>query len=129
MKKIMFILLSAFAITTLISCGQNEGKKALYEMERIVEKAEKEKDKLSADEWEKLTISFQENEDIANKAAETGKLGVGDKMKLVSLSARWAAAAKTSIVDEIFSRINEAMAPNETNSDSTKTTAGENSIQ
>ena len=125
MKKIMYFLLFAFVITTLISCGHNKGKKALAEMEKIVEKAETEKNELTADEWKELVASFEENEKVANEAAETGELSVADRMKLVTLTARWAAAAKTTLLDEIFSKINEALMPDETTADSAKEVFGD----
>ena len=126
MKKIVFLLLFAFAIITIISCGrQNEGKKALAEMERIVEKAETEKNELTADEWKELAASFEENEKIANKAAETGKLGVADRMKLVALTARWAAMAETTLLNEFFSKINEALMPGKATTDSDNEVLGD----
>jgi len=126
MKKIVFLLLFAFAIITIISCGrQNEGKKALAEMERIVEKAETEKNELTADEWKELAASFEENEKIANKAAETGKLGVADRMKLVALTARWAAMAETTLLNEFFSKINEALMPDKATTDSDNEVLGD----
>lgn len=94
-------------------------------MEKIVEKAETEKNELTADEWKELVASFEENEKVANEAAETGELSVADRMKLVTLTARWAAAAKTTLLDEIFSKINEALMPDETTADSAKEVFGD----
>ena len=115
MKKTIRLLLLAFAAATLTSCGQNEGKKALLEMERIVEKAEKNKEHLTAHEWEELTASFEENEKVAHEAAETGELSIASKMKYLTLSARWAAARGPSALHEITEKAIEALSQDESN--------------
>ncbi len=119
MNKLMYLLLFAFAMTMSISCGKNEGKNAITEMERIVEKAEKEKDNLTADEWKELAASFEENEKIINEAAAKGKLGVTDRMKLIALTARWAGAYGTSaMMDDVFERLEKELNTDGTSSDS-----------
>jgi len=125
MKKIVCVLLFAFTITVLFSCGRNEGEKALAEMEKIVEKAEKGKNELTADEWKELAASFEEQEKVANEAAANGKLGVVDRMKLVALTARWAAASKPNLLDEMMSKITEALKLEEATTDSVKETTGD----
>ncbi len=125
MKKIVYVLLFAFAITVLFSCGRNEGEKALAEMEKIVEKAEKRKSELTVDEWKELTASFEEYGKIANEAAESGKLGVVDKMKLVALAARWAIVSKPTLLDEMMSKITESLKPEEAITDSANATTGD----
>ncbi|MGI6521438.1 MAG: OmpA family protein [Fermentimonas sp.] len=125
MKKIVNVLLFAFAITVLISCGRNEGEKALAEMEKIVEKAEKRKSELTADEWKELAVSFEEYEKVANEAAESGKLGVVDRVKLVALTARWATVSKPNLLEEMMSKITEALKLEEATTDSVKETTGD----
>ncbi len=90
MKKIIYLLLFALTATMIVSCAKNEGEKALAEMEKITETAEKNKDKLTREEWKKLAIRFEENEKIANEAAEAGKIGVTDRIKLIAITTRWA---------------------------------------
>lgn len=114
-KTIYLLLLFAFAAVTFISCGQNEGKKALLEMEKIVEKAEKNKDNLTADEWKELAASFEENEKVANEAAETGKLSIAGKMKLLTLTTRWATAWGPSALHEMLEKAADELIRDESN--------------
>ncbi len=119
MKKAFYIMIFALAATTLVGCGgKSDGKAALREMEKIVEKVEKEKDNLTADEWRELAASFEENEKIANKAAEENRLGLGDKMKIITLTGRWATASSGMMLGDIFSKLSEALNPEETTTDS-----------
>lgn len=113
MKKAIRLLLLAFVVATLTSCGQSEGKKALLEMERIVEKAEKDKDKLTANEWEELSAAFEENEKVANEAAETGKLGIASRIKILTLTTRWATARGPSLLHEITEKAVEELSRDE----------------
>lgn len=120
MKKTIYLLISIFALTLLVSCGQNEAKQALQEMEKIVEKAEKEKDNLSKEEWKELAIEFAEYAKIANKGAEEKKLDTKDKVKIATLSARFAAVSVNPIsemgenlLENIFSKVNEVLQPDE----------------
>ena len=111
MKKIIYLLLLTFALTSIVSCGgQNEGKTALREMEKIVERAEKDKDSLTDEEWKELAVSFEANEKIASQAAEENKLGVAGNMKLIALIARWATAyGARMIVPEMTPDMNESL--------------------
>lgn len=90
MKKVIYLLFFALAVTALVSCrGGNECKTVLLEMEKIVERAEKEKDILTDEEWKKLALSFEENERIANKASAENRIAIADNMKLITLTTRW----------------------------------------
>lgn len=115
MKKLIYLLLFALAAAAFVACGdKSEGKTALREMEKIVEKAEKDKDNLTADEWKELAASFEENEKIANEAIENKKIGVAGRMKFIALTARWAAAyGPRMILPEMMSKIDEALKPEE----------------
>lgn len=120
MKKIIYLLVTVLAISLLVSCGQNEAKQALREMEKIVEKAEKEKNNLSKEEWKELAVEFAEYAKIANKGAEENKLGTKDKVKIATLSARFAAVSVNpitgmgeSLLENLFSKINEALLPDD----------------
>ncbi len=125
MKIIVYVLLFAFAITVLTSCGRNEGEKALAEMEKIVEKAEKSKNELTADEWKELVVSFEEYEKVANEAAANGKLGVVDRVKLVALTARWATVSKPNLLDEMMLKITEALKLEEATTGNVKEATGD----
>ncbi|MBR8706586.1 OmpA family protein [Bacteroides pyogenes] len=114
MKKLIYLLLFALVATTLVGCGgKSEGKTALHEMEKIVEKAEKDKGILTADEWKALALSFEENENIVNKAVENKQIGVEGRMKFIALTARWAAASGEMMMAGIFSKLNEVLKPEE----------------
>ena len=92
MKKILFLLSFTLVITSFISCERSDGKKALGEMKKIVVKAEKEKDKLSDDEWKVLSEKFQEKEQIVKEAVEKDELGFSSKLEYITLTTRWATA-------------------------------------
>ncbi len=108
MKKILYLFVIAFAVMALVSCGRSEGKSALRDLEKIVEKAEKNKDKLSAEEWKELFAEFQEKEAIANEAAEKNELGITGKVKLLALTTRWAAAYGPRMFEDMASEMDEA---------------------
>lgn len=110
MKKLIYLILFAFAVTSIVSCGgQNEGKTALREMEKIVEKAEKDKDKLTAEEWKELAVEFEKNEKIASEAADNDKLGIAGNMKLLGLTARWATAYGPRMMQDMLPNLSEPL--------------------
>lgn len=109
MKQVFYLLIFALAATMLFSCGKNEAKKALIEMEKIVETAEKNKNKLSKEEWKELAGRFEENEKIANEAAESNQLGVAGKMKCLALTTRWATVYGQSRMQEITPKVNDML--------------------
>lgn len=110
MKKLIYLILLTFAVTSIVSCGgKNEGKTALREMEKIVEKAEKDKDKLTAEEWKELAVEFEKNEKIASEAADNDKLGIAGNMKLLSLTARWATAYGPRMMQDMLPNLSEPL--------------------
>lgn len=111
MKKIIYLLLLAFAVSSIVSCGgKSEGKTAISEMEKIVEKVEQNKDVLTADEWKELAVSFEKNEKIANKAADENKLGITGNMKLLALTARWETVyGQRMMLQEIAPKLSEIL--------------------
>lgn len=119
MKKVIYLLIFALTATMLISCAKNEGQKALAEMEKITETAEKNKDKLTREEWKELAVRFEENEKIANEAAENGKIGVTDRMKFIAITARWAAVyGSSALMDDIFENLEQELQSDEVPLDS-----------
>lgn len=109
MKKGIYLLVFALAVAALVSCGHGEGNNALREMEKIVEMAEKDKDKLSKEEWKELAARFEENEKIANEAADNNRLGVAGKMKCLTLTIRWATVYGQTMMREITPKVNDVL--------------------
>lgn len=125
MKKIIYLLFFALTVTMIVSCAKNEGQKALAEMEKITETAEKNKDKLTREEWKELAVRFTENEKIANEAAETGKIGIADRVKLIAITARWAGTyGPSALMDDLFEKMGEELQTEENPLDSTKEALG-----
>ncbi len=106
----MYLLLLTFALSTIVSCGgQNEGKKALREMEKIVEKAEKDKEKLTPEEWKALALEFEQYEKTVNEAIENNKIGAVGQMKCLTLTTRWATVYGPEMLQEMIPDLSEPL--------------------
>ncbi len=109
-KKQIYLIFFLCIISVFTACSkQSDGKKALQEMEKIVETAEKNKDKLTSEEWDELVVRFEENKKIATEATDTGKLSDKNKIKLTELIARWATLNGESNIEGITPQISNLL--------------------
>lgn len=110
MKRTIYVLLLALAATALISCsGRSEGKEALREMEKVVEKAEKNRDKLTPEEWKALAVEFEQCEKKVEEAIKNKKIGATGQIKSIALTTRWATAYGPVMLPEMISDLSEPL--------------------
>ena len=109
MKKGFYLLIFVMAVTLMVSCGRNEVKQSLQQMEKIVEKAEKEKDKLSQEEWKMLAEQFEEYKKIVKNALENKKIGATVQSRCTALTTRWAALCGPIMLEVLFPDLREPL--------------------
>ena len=99
MKKliIMGIIVSIFA-----GCGgASSVDQAVNQVEKALEKVEKNKGNMTEADWESLKNEVEEPLQVINEALETNKVGVMERIKVMTLVGRWAAVLMEAGVSEI----------------------------
>ncbi len=93
------IILAAFVFAGCV--GKSEIDKALEQMDKVIAKVEKNKGNMTQADWQALEREAEAPLAVLNKAAEEDKIGPIQKLKIVTISAKWA----TILIDAGFSEI------------------------
>ena len=89
-KLVIFCIVAAM----FAACGGGSPvDKAISDMEKAFAKYEKNKGNLTADDWANLEKEVEEPLKVLNDAAESGKLGVMQQLKITAAIVKWAAVA------------------------------------
>jgi len=91
MKKIIIIGIVAAIIGAGCGGGASSLDKSISQIEKALEKVEKNKGKMTDDDWRVLEKELEEPLKVISDAIESDKVGVLAKVKLVALAAKWAA--------------------------------------
>jgi len=75
--------------------------KSVSQVEKALEKVEKNKGKMSEEDWKNLEKELEEPLQVIANALESDKVGVLAKVKIVALAARWTAALAEAGINEI----------------------------
>ena len=99
MKKIIII---GVIVAICAGCGGGSSlDKSVSQVEKALEKVEKNKGKMSEEDWKNLEKELEEPLQVIANALESDKVGVLAKVKIVALAARWTAALAEAGINEI----------------------------
>ncbi len=104
MKKLfVFILI----ISIFVGCGRKSSPvdQSLAQIEKALEKVEKNKGKMTEADWQTLEEDMQEPLQNLEKALESGKVGMMDKLKIVTLTTKWATVLMEAGFNEMRNQI------------------------
>jgi len=100
MKRFIII---GIIVAICAGCGGGGSSldKSVNQVEKALEKVEKNKGKMSEDDWKNLEKELEEPLQVIANALESDKVGVLAKVKIVALAARWATALAEAGISEI----------------------------
>ena len=99
MKKIAVI---SFIVALFVGCGgASSVDRAMAQVEKAIEKIEKNKGKLTESDWQILEKEVEEPLRVLSDAVENNKVGAIQKIKLITLSAKWATVVMEAGLTEI----------------------------
>jgi len=106
MKK---LIVSVMIVALFAACGGSSSvDKAISKVEKAVEKVEKNKGNMSQADWEALSKELEEPLKVIADALEKDNVGLMTKMKIVAVSAKWAAAISQVGLNELGRQMVEA---------------------
>ena len=89
MKKLIIIGVIALFVA---GCGGSSSiDKAINQVEKTLEKVEKNKGKMTEADWQNLEKEIEEPLQVLAKALETNKVGMVQRAKVMTLAAKWTA--------------------------------------
>ncbi len=111
-KLLFMAMLLTASLAVMSSCGsKSKSEIVLDEFETLVEEVEANKGKLSADELEKMHNDFNKRfEALGIEEIDEKEFSAMEKIKLIGLTARWAAAMAESSPALIEDAIEDAKA-------------------
>ena len=96
----MFII--GFITAALAGCsGASSLDKSIGQVEKALQKVEKNKGKMTEEDWRTLEKELEEPLKVISNAIESDKVGVIAKVKIVALAAKWTAALTEAGIHEI----------------------------
>jgi len=102
MKRLIII---GVIIAIFAGCGGSSSiDKAMGQIEKAIEKVEKNKGKMTENDWYNLEKEVEEPLLILSDALEKNKVGAIQKIKLITLTAKWA----TVVMEAGFTEIEKA---------------------
>lgn len=95
MKKIITLLIYATTVALLAACGGSGSSidSALSQMEKAMEKVEKNKTSMTEADWRALNEELEEPSRILTEALENNDVGAMKKLKISAVVLRYAAVA------------------------------------
>ncbi len=99
MKKLM---MSVLAVIILASCGGSSAvNQAIGQIEKAIEKVEKNKGNMTEADWETLEKEVEVPMKTLADALEAGKVGAMDKLKIITLMGKWTTVLMDAGIGEI----------------------------
>jgi uncharacterized membrane protein (DUF106 family) len=106
MKK---LLITGIIVALFAACGgSNSVDKAISKVEKAVEKVDKNKGKMTEADWEALSKEVEEPLKVISDALENDRVGLMTKMKIVAVTAKWAAVIAQAGLSEFGKQMVEA---------------------
>ncbi len=119
MKKVIVLLMAILCVAGLslmTSCSKSKSEIVLDEFENLVEEVEDNKGKLTADEWKTMHEDFNKRfEEMGIENLDEKDFSALEKIRLVGLTMRWAAAMAESSPSLLEGAIQEAQEETVTN--------------
>jgi len=91
MKKVIVIGIIV-ALCAACSTSSSSVDKAMSQIEKAIEKLEKNKGKMTEDDWKNLEKEVEEPLKVIYEALESDKVGFTQKLKFLTLTAKWTTA-------------------------------------
>jgi len=85
-----FFLISIIAVF-LAACGDSSVDKALDQVDKALQKVEKNKGAMTESDWQNLNTELEAPLKVLSEAIESDKVGAVQKLKIVTVTAKWAA--------------------------------------
>ena len=102
MKK---LIIAGIIVAICAACGGSSSiDKSISKVEKALEKVEKNKGKMTDEDWRALEKEVEEPLKVIAEALEKDKVGIVGKMKIIAVSAKWAAVLAEVGVKEIEKR-------------------------
>ena len=99
MKKIFVVLIM---VAVCAACGSSSSvDKAISQIEKALDKAEKNKGKMTDEDWRSLEKEVEEPLKVISDALEKDELKLMEKMKIVAVSAKWATTVAAAGISEM----------------------------
>ena len=106
MKKLTILV---FMVAIFAACGGSTSvDKAISQVEKAVEKVEKNKGNMTEADWDALSKEVEEPLKVISDALEKDKVGLMTKMKIVAVTAKWAAIITQAGLNELGKQMVEA---------------------
>ena len=90
-----FIIISIIA-ALIAGCGASQLDTAISKVEKAIEKVEKNKGNMTAEEWEALGKELEQPLQVIGEAIESDKVGTVKKLKLIALAGKWSTVLMTA---------------------------------
>ena len=100
MKKLIII---GIIVAICVGCGGADSpvEKAIDQVEKMLEKVEKDKDNMTEADWENILNEMEEPLQILVEALETNKIGMMERVKVVTLVSQFTAVIAEAGLIEI----------------------------
>jgi len=101
--KTLKLVSALLLVFIMAACGGNSSSidKAVSQVEKALEKVEKNKGKMTEADWENLEKEVEEPLRIIAAAFEDNKFSIVNRMKVATLTAKWAAVVMEAGFSEI----------------------------
>ena len=99
MKK--FIIIGIIAAICAGCGGSSSLDKAINQVEKALEKVEKNKGNMTETDWKALETEVEEPLQVIAKALEENKVGIVDRVKVITLVGKWSAVVMEAGFTEI----------------------------
>ena len=99
MKKVLVI---SIIVSLLACCGNSSSLDSeIKQIDKAIEKIEKSKDSMTPSDWEALEKEVEKPLQTIQDAIESGKLNSVQRIKLITVTARWSVAVMEAGFSEI----------------------------
>jgi len=100
--KSVAMIVVCITVCLAMSCGGSSSvNKAISQVEKAIEKVEKNKGKMTEADWQSLEKEVEEPLQVIANALEANKVGVMERIKVMTLVAKWSAVVMEAGFTEI----------------------------
>jgi len=103
MKKLIFISIIGIIVAISAGCGGGASpvEKSISQVEQALEKVEKNKGNMTEADWQSLEKEVEEPLKVIAEALETNKIGMMERIKVMTLVTKWSAVVMEAGLSEI----------------------------
>ena len=98
------LIITCIVVALFSSCGGSSVDKSISQVEKALAKVEKNKGKMTEADWHNLEKEVEAPLKVIAEALESDKIGMVGKMKLVAITAKWAAVLAEAGLSELEKR-------------------------